>query len=554
MPAPRSSRNSLAIAVVLLSTAAVAQQAPDSGRLLEEMRPAPSLPQRKAPEIRIEEPAPAKAAGPRVPVTLLRIKGATRFSEAELHALVADSEGKELSLGELRQLAERITQHYREHGYLLARAYLPAQEVRGGEIEIAVLEGRLGQVTVDNEARLGGAALAPLSQLLPGEVVNDEALEKNLLLLSDLPGVEIRSTLRPGATVGASDLLVDVAPGPRIVGSVDADNYGDRFSGQYRLGGTIAFNNPLRSGDQAAVRAVASDEGMNYLRASYQLPVGPWGSRVGVAGSDMRYKLGETLAPLQATGEAQTGSLYVSHPIVRSRVLNLNAVLQYDHLRLGDRLGATDTIVDRTLDNWSAGVSGDFQDGVGGGGGNSFSVLYTDGHLGLDSTTQAIDAITARTEGHFGKLAMSWLRLQRLTDANSLYISAYAQIASRNLDSSQKFSLGGANGVRAYPQNEAPGDEGYLLTIEARHAMTLSWPGLWQLVAFVDTGHVTLNENPWSAAANHRTLSGAGFGLNVAQGRGWAAKASIAWRLTSAGPSSDVDRSPRAWLQAVKYF
>ncbi len=538
---------------ILAPALAAAQQAPDAGRLLEETRPAPSLPQREAPKIQIQDQPSAETDGVRIHVARLRITGSRRFGEAELHALVADAEGKEMTLGDLRRLADRITQFYRKRGYLLARAYLPAQDVKNGEVEIAVLEGRLGQVTIDNPAGVGGAALAPLSQLRSGEPVHDEALERSLLLLSDLPGVDVRSTLKPGAEVGASDLRVDVAPGPRVAGDIDADDYGDRFSGRYRLGGTVALNDPLALGDQAALRGVAS-KGMDYARVSWQLPVNAWGTRAGAVASDLRYRLDPSLVPLQASGQAQTGSLYLLHPFVRSRLFNLNGQLQYDRLKLEDRFGATGTTIGKSANDWTAGISGDFVDALGRGGSNSFFLTHTSGRLHLDAASEALDAMTARTSGGFGRWNASWARLQRITDADSFYASLFAQWASKNLDSSQKFSLGGANGVRAYPQSESPGDQGYLLTLEARHVLATRSAALWQLVAFVDGGRVDLNKQPWTAGDNRRTLSGGGIGINVGQGREWSAKLGVAWRFSSALPASDADRSPRAWLQAARYF
>jgi hypothetical protein len=69
------------------------------------------------------------------------------------------------------------------------------------------------------------------------------------------------------------------------------------------------------------------------------------------------------------------------------------------------------------------------------------------------------------------------------------------QTASKNLDSSEKFSLGGINGVRAYPQGEASGDEGYRGTVELRHNVM---PNV-QATVFYDWGKVTINRNPFGA-------------------------------------------------------
>lgn len=541
--------------LVLTPSPALAQSPPDAGRVLEETRPAPSIPARPDLGLKIEgRPAMQAPDGVRFKVTRLGVTGATMFDSATLHALVQNGEGRDLDLAELNSLAQRITSHYRAQGYLLARAYIPAQEIKDGVVEIAVLEGRLGEVRVNDTANLKGAALSSLNLLAPGETVRAGLLEKSLLLAADTPGVEIKSTLKPGAVPGASDLLVDVSPGRRVTGSVEFDTYGNRFTGANRLGGSFNLNNPLQLGDQASLRAIASDEEMTFLRASYQLPINAMGTRLGGAYSDMRYELGEDFTILNADGKAQVSSLFLLHPFARSRQFNLYGQLQYDHKKVEDRVNSTATITDKELDNATVGINGDLHDGFGGGGANSFSLTYLNGDVSLDTVSEALDAASAQSNGSFGKWNASFMRLQRLTDQASLYLAASGQLASKNLDSVEKFSLGGAYGVRAYPQGEAAGDQGYLVTLEARHNLPLPLPGLWQATAFMDSGHVRLNKDPWMAGDNGRTLTGAGFGLNVSQPENWNIKASLAWKVGSEEPTSDVDRNPRGWVQAVKYF
>ncbi len=536
-----------------LPAAALAQTPPDAGTSLEGIRPAPTLPARDTGALPEEAARPAmpQVAGVKVTVTAFRITGAKALAEAELLPLVGDAVGKELSLAELQGMAERITRHYRQRGYLVAQAYLPTQEIKGGVVEIAVLEGRLGKLRVENRSPLDdGRVAAPLSGLAEGRAIEREPLERGLLLLSDTPGVEVKSTLRPGATVGTSDLLVDVAPGRRITGSVDFDTYGNRYTGQYRLGGTLNLNNPLGRGDQLTLRAIVSEENLAYGRVGYQLPVGGQGTKLGAAWSHMTYELGKDFEVLQAHGTAQVGSLYLLHPFVRSRAFNFYGQIQFDHKRLEDRVDATATLTDKHSDLWTATLTGDRQDGFGGGGISSFSLAVSQGDLGIDTpVAKAIDGVTARSGGSFTKANLSLMRLQALTEKTSLYGSFQAQWASKNLDSSEKFTLGGAYGVRAYPLGEANGDEGWLLNLELRHDFA---PG-WQLTGFVDAGHVDINKNPWAAGDNTRDLADYGVGLNWAKGADWVVKTSLAWRANGR-PTSDVDRDPRAWVQVVRYF
>ena len=168
------------------------------------------------------------------------------------------------------------------------------------------------------------------------------------------------------------------------------------------------------------------------------------------------------------------------------------------------------------------------------------------------------DAANARTGGQYGKLGASVGRLQTVSENVSLYAAASGQIASKNLDISEKMELGGVNAVRAYPEGEAFADQSYLLNLEARYRVPpqnwRSFPAQLQLIAFIDTGAVGTNKNPWGAGTNHRTLSGAGVGINLIGDNSYTVEAYYAHKLGGAEAISAPDRSGRFWLQGVKYF
>lgn len=478
-----------------------------------------------------------------------RISGNTVFGEAELIAQLDDAEGKPLGLGDLQRLTDRITRHYRNAGYPVARAYLPAQEIRDGIVRIAVLEGRIESVTVNNSAGIGASALAPVERIAAGEVVRTDSIEDGLLRLADIPGVEIRSTLRPGQALGTSEFLVDVAPGRRLTGEIDADNYGNRYTGANRLGGALYWNNPGGLGDQLTLRAQASDAHFNYARIGYHLPAGSAGTRIGAAWSSMHYRLSREFDALDADGEATIGSLYLQHPLLRSRQASWYANLQFDNKHLDDRIGATDTRTEKRLRNWSIGINGHFLDMLGGGGRNSAALTLTRGRLDLDDTTATIDAVSARSRGSFGKLVASYQRLQRLPGDFTLSLALTGQWADKNLDASEKFMLGGAQGVRAYPQGDGSGDEGHLLNLELRYALQ---PG-WEAMIFHDDGRVKINETQWTATKNSRHLAGSGLGTSYTRDQ-FSLGLHVAWRTSDAAPASDKDRHPRLWLQGVYRF
>ncbi|MFV9653965.1 ShlB/FhaC/HecB family hemolysin secretion/activation protein [Pseudomonas sp. NY15366] len=541
------------LAASLISLSVSAATAPDAGQVQQglDQQPLQLSPRQSLPLNLPDAPAdPAADAGPRLQVNGFTLEGNSALGSEELLGLLADLPGKELSVGQLQAAANRITRRYREQGYPLARAYLPAQEIEGGVVKIAVLEGRYGEVRVDNTLGLGGSALAPLSTLKSGDAVRGQSLERSLLLLRDTPGVEVKSTLRPGASTGTTDLLVDLHRAPLVSGSLDMDNYGNRFVGQYRLGGTLNLNNPLNLGDRLSLRAMGSDEDQHYGRVAYQLPLGPWATQFGVAYSDMDYELGQDFEDLRAHGNARIASVYAIQPLVRSRDFSLFTQLQFDDKRLKDDIDLFDEKSDKHARVVTLTLNGNSRDDLLGGGINSFALGWSQGSLTLDGAqAQRTDDATAGTRGRFHKLNPSLVRLQRLSDRFSLYTQLQGQWADGNLDSSEKLYLGGAYGVRAYPQGEAPGDEGWLANLELRYTLTEAW----QLSTFVDHGQVRLNKDTWTADDNHRSLSGAGIGAQWAA-NGWQLSTVAAWRLGNADAESDVARTPRVWAQVVRAF
>jgi len=216
----------------------------------------------------------------------------------------------------------------------------------------------------------------------------------------------------------------------------------------------------------------------------------------------------------------------------------------------------TSTVSDRRSTSAALALNGDYFDSLGGGGASAYSLSYTGGTLRIETPAiKAIDDVTVRTSGSFQRWNAGYARLQSLTERVSLYLSFLAQKAGKNLDSSEKMSLGGNGGVRAYPQGEAPGDSGYVASAELRYAFNLAAvPGTWQASGFIDGGEVKVNEDPFIAGANRRRLSGAGLGLEWSQPGDFSVRLSIAHRLGDARATSGPDDHARGWLQAIKYF
>jgi len=532
--------------------------APDAGQTLRELERQPLVRTPKvAPALRIEDEAARKVGSAvRVMVRAIHVTGSTAFAAGELEAIVSGLSGAEHTLAELDAGAARITAFYREHGYPVARAYLPAQEIKDGVVNITVLEGRIDKRRINNQARLAdGRANDYLNDIKSGEPVAAKPIDRALLLLNDTPGVgAARATLQPGASVGTSDLVVELTPSAPYSANVELDNYGNRYTGEYRLGGALYLNSPFNMGDLFSVRALTSDQNLAYGRVAWQIPVGGSGFRLGAAYSDTRYRLSKEFAALNAHGSATSTSLFAVYPFIRSQASNLSGTLTWEDKKLNDRVDATTTITDKQVQLANIGLTGNHQDALGGAGNTSFDLSLVAGRLDIGSAAAlAIDAASARSNGGYTRLGYGLNRLQRLTDTNLLYASVAGQVASKNLDSSEKFFLGGANAVRAYPQGEAIGDEGWLVNLELRH----SFSEMLQGVMFYDAGSVSINRNQFVVgAANTRNIAGAGVGVN-ANLVGVQIKAYLAWRTGGGQPTSEpatLNRDPRLWAQLSGQF
>jgi len=538
----------LPFALLALSQGVFAVEPPSAGSQIQQIPPT-QLPQKEVPKVEFRQPASPTIQGSdnvKIIVKQLKITGAQAYSEAELLAVTGFQPGSELNLSDLRGMASRIANYYHSNGFFVAQAYLPAQDIKDGVITIAVIDGKYGKITVRNQTNLSDRqANRILGGLNSGDIIESSSLESRLLLLSDFPGVKVKSTLVPGASVGASDLIVDVTPGQRITGSIDADNAGNYYTGRNRIGATVNLNNPAGQGDVASVRVLTSGEGMNYARASYQMQFGK--ATAGVAYSHLEYKLGHNFAPLpQYDGTADIASIYGSYPLIRSRNTNLYAGLAFDAKKFRDNWEPNPDKKSQVL---MASLYGNHRDYIGGGGVSAYSATFHAGRLDLETPGVSTE--------HFNKVTFSASRLQRVTDTISLSATINGQVASKNLDSSEKMELGGMYAVRAYPEGEAFADQGYVLNLEARMQLPKLYdhmPGQLTLIGFVDTGSVMLNKDFVGTGENHRTLSGAGVGLNWSEPNNYMVRAYYAHRLGNEKATSSPDSSGRFWIQGVKYF
>ena len=518
---------------------AAAENVPNAGGLLQTV-PAQPL-QRTAPgasSLPAIRPDPQAAMPDTTPfvVRQFRIEGNTVFDSATLEALLASMQDKRLTLSQIAEGIEAITTYYRGAGYPLARAIIPAQTIEDGVVRVQVIEANWGQVEVRNKSAVKDAVLLRvLSNLEPGSVIRLDAMERATLLLSDLPGVLPRALLRAGQQFGSSDLVVEAQPGAAWSAGLSADNFGSRYTGVTRTNANVQWNNPLGRGDTLGLNSLNSEGGgLKYVRLAYELPVWAAGVQAGVDRSEMDYRLGDTAASLLASGKAQTSGVWLRNSLLRSQGANLNARLGFSHSVLQDHVDSTGVKTDRTLNVWALELSGERPDDWLGGGKNTLGLALYSGRVVFDDAEAAArDASTANAAGGFARATWAFSRSQALGAGVIAVLSMNGQWAQKNLDNGQKFSVGGANSVRAYRSGVLSGDSGAFGSLELRYALPpyLQQTGNWQVSAFVDSATLHTNKKPWSSGSNKASLSGAGLGLNW-QGPGqWRARVTYARSL-----------------------
>ena len=478
-------------------------------------------------------------------------QGNQLLSDAQLQTLLKPYLGKKQSYLSLAQLAAQIAQTYSDAGWV-ARVYLPEQDVTDGRIVFQIVEAIYGGAQLQGAAPMRlkiDQVLSRLNAHQPvGKPLNTKALDRALLLIQDLPGVSVSASLQEGKDKSETALILKTNDAPALIGDVGLDNAGSRSTGSRRVTLNANFNSPTGRGDLGSANWVHS-EGSDYLRLAYSVPVGDDGWRVGGNVSGFQYRvISPEFAALNANGNTRGVGLEASYPIVRSRQSNLYLQLRADYRHAhNESLAAVQS--DYSVESVDATLSGNLFDSWGGGGANSAA-------LGLSSGTVAPhsrDPVPAvHPSGSFAKLHAALSRQQALTNKLSLFAAWSAQATGSQLESSQKFYLGGPIGVRAYPVSEGGGSAGQLANLELRYQM----PANVTLAGFLDWGKVKNNDG-----TPNYSLRGRGLTLNWSTPWGPTLKASFA-RRASANPNStttgtDQDGSyivNRFWLSLMAPF
>ena len=509
------------------------------------------------PKAAVEDHTAGQAAGqPAVEFTItnFRLEAPELYLDKnELTRILQEGMGTNKTMSQLNVTLNSLTRYCREHGYPAAAAYVPAQESRDGMITIRVIPGRYGSVKFDNRSNMKAqVAQGFVNGLKVGQIIRTNNLESALYSLSDISGTRAVGVLSPGREFGTSDLTVRIEKGKGTNTVLYVENYGSQNSGRYRYGLQENVYDVGGTGGKLSAGTMLSNAHMHNYYTNYEALVGHGGTTLGLGYSRMDYKVGGSLRDLQANGTANTLSVFGSCPVYHFTNSGLTFSYGYDYRQMDDDISAY-AGMDSSKHSHSvhAGINGfERHDGLA----VNYEVKATTGSMFMDSQhSRSMDA-KEYTSGRYTKGEGNFTAVQQLGHRSDVMVKASGQLASHDLDGSEEMYLGGASGVRAYPQGEGSGDEGVQGTIETRFYTDV--PGL-VVSTYFDVGHVWYRNdggvdsygNGRGLASTGETLKGWGVGLAYTKANDWFARLDYARRI-----GDDPNISPAAKATGRTWF
>ena len=486
--------------------------------------------------------------GPHIVVKSFKLRGAEdrpvhHVIVAEVQALLdavrSTQPAQGFSINQLQEAANKVAAYYREHGYILAQAFVPAQQVTNGEVVVQVMEGRLADVVVEgNKGYSADTLRRPFSSLI-GAPLDKDSIESALLTLTNYPGVTAFGVLGAGHDVGTTNLTLRVQSEDRFRVESVFDNYGTQFAGEYRGQVTLTFNDPLHQADRLKLTGLyarssgGSDSHGAYGGLDYEIPLFSPNDSLRVVHLTNAYNVGAAAAAVTGSdskGDTRVDELGFRHDFARTRLGSASIGIAFNVKSATFKAPPTvvydDNLTTARIDAQWERIDTRFR-GV-----NRIALSYTHGFNGVLGALDAYDPADTTASSHvsrlgasgqFDKVNLQLQRLQRITQYTSVVLRVDGQFTSDPLVSLEQFSMGGPDSVRAYPVAEVLAEKGGVASAElivgapgfaSRPAFGNStWGQVLQLSLFVDYANGSLNAPLVSSQSGSSHLCGVGIGV-----------------------------------------
>lgn len=449
------------------------------------------------------------------------LSGVTVYNQGDLSNIYADKVGSKISISDVYKIAQDITRRYRTDGYVLSRAVVVPQRIRGGVVNIRVIEGYVNDVRFDGKIEGDKDVLLNYAEKIKANrPLNSKQMERYLLLMDDLPGVTAKAVLQPSNNAtGASQMVVRISH-DMSDGYFTYDNRGTKYLGEHQFGAAGYMNSFFGNYERTGVRGQFTSDvtELQYFEVSQEYLLDNEGTTIKGEIAYTNSEPGHTLEQFDIEGKGLTTRLTVEHPYIRSRSENLFARAGITTRDIDNDILGTTLYNDRLRMLWIGG-SYDFIDDYDG-------INFVDAQLtqGLD-LFGATDGGDFRSRGNgeasFTKINIDASRNQMIGGGFAMLFAASMQYSLNPLLASEEFALGGARYGRAYDPSELTGDHGFAFKTELQYNDIIGHRFFrgYQLYGFYDFGTVWEEDAP-SGVDDQKSLASTGLGVrfNVVDG------------------------------------
>ena len=465
--------------------------------------------------------------------------GNKKYPTSEFLKLVENKINKELNYADLRNILQDISFYYRSKGYL-ATAFLPEQDITDGKVQIFIVEGRIGKVEIKsntkNQLNISRERISKFifNKIKANDILNIVQLDRNIRNLNNTPGINAIAQLVEGDQLGETDVIISASNTKTLSTTSLLDNNGSRSSGYERVTNIFNFDSVVNKGERFSFTDVIT-QGSHYYAGSVTLPVGYNGLSSTLRISKMMYDLGAPFHSTDPTGYSTEFFLGFNKELMIKPNKGLTSSLSFFRNDYVNDLN-TGSNSDKDIVKTSSNLTFNNQDKFFSGGTNTLSLTGIYGVLDLSDNASNFetDHLTAKSDGEYWKLSLNANRFQRITDSVSAVFKFNGQYTDKNLDGAEQISLGGPTAVRAYPSNEAAGDQGFVASLEFNKSLTKNK----KITFFYDYGKIQLHKIAWdnwnstnTSLKNNYDLHGAGLSFSMPIYKNFALTATYAEKL-----------------------
>lgn len=502
------------------------------------LRPPPRTPTLARPDVTAD-------SKPLFVLRAVSVSGASALPPKQLAASYRPYLGKMVSQADLAGIAQAITDCYRVAGFHLSRAIIPPQDIADGRVRIQVIEASITEVDLRGDGAEQFGVRPMFNPVLAEHPSRLATLERQLLLVNNLPGVRIvdSSLEEIGRTSGRFRLVIQLKTW-HVYAFTGLDNLGSSSVGPWQSYATAAYNSLLTPGDMLAVNlaTIANDpRQLGFGRISYDAPIGTDGVRMGGSALYSEVRPGDDRRLYNDITTTEAFELHGSLVPIQSQhqTLTLTAAAGFSNVSESDVFGK---LYDDHIRTVSLISDYRLQDAFGGA--NYATLTYRQG-LDIFGASHIGDDFVSRygADANFSVLNFAYTRYQALAGPWSAKLSMASQTASGPLFTSQQFYLGGAAFGRGYGAAEISADNGIAGSFELRfdHQLNLSYLSRLQFYTFTDSG-LAWNDgyHPWDGVS----LVSAGGGVRFFFGDDLQADIGVAFPLSYRAPDNS-ERSAR---------